>query len=125
MIAPMRTLALVLLSLAWVGCGDNQAPPIDAPTEHMIPADLGMTCAGGQVAGCNMVSSSLGGTCHERCVSAGRQPAICTGFCVHDSDCGSLHCVDIGLAASVCLEVTDPNAGCRQLDAPVSSDASD
>jgi hypothetical protein len=113
---------IAALVLTVVACGDDTKAPIDASAEHMRPTDLGLVC--GAPAGCFQVSSSLGGTCQERCVSIGNRPAICTGVCTNDNDCGpgASKCTEFGTSLNVCMQPGDPNQGCQAdagVDAPV------
>jgi hypothetical protein len=104
---------VILLFVLSASCGDD-AQPIDAPVEHMIPTDLGTAC--GPSAGCFATSDkTVGSICHERCSSIGNFPAICTTTCSRDSDCGpgAPHCTAVA-DKNLCMAMTgDPNAGCQ------------
>ena len=96
----------------------------------MTPNDLGNTCKSGAVAGCNLVTTSLGGECQERCVSIGTWPSICSGLCLTDADCGpgpgAPHCTDYGSQTRVCMTMTgNPDVGCSRPDAAVDAPVSD
>jgi hypothetical protein len=110
----MRALALGFgfLLLAWTGCS-NDAQPIDAAVEKIIPADLGQSC--GAPAGCFTVVSSPGGRCQERCVTLGLWDAICSSRCLTNEHCGpgAPYCTPFGTGNAYCMAMQgDPNAGC-------------
>ena len=111
---------MMVCGAAWfASCGGGSSGKLPGgPPTHLIPTDLGMTCAHGFQAGCGASTEAPGDGCQDRCVSIGNWPSICTRYCVLDSDCGpTAHCVPIDSERGACMLMRgDPNVGCHAND---------